>query len=357
MKKAHFISVAILAAGVLIATECYRISLTSPPPAGYLAYCDTAIAAGKPCLTEVEKNLIESQDSLSKWLLGLAYTTLGGMLILRVKNWRSTQVTSALPMIACALLVLSLFGAFLFQIGIVFTLSNGPLYHLDTGVVWVPLLTQFWSLVGALALLALWLYGPRRGIRIALLFAAAASSPHFAQAAGIEQCAQQWQETHGFTADAKLAATQAQLVELLAKRAEVAIPSSCDFTDSVLDRVRFAAREVKHSRSASALAEYTDSLVEELQTNAVSPEEITNALVRGLKFWEAPSALVILRASRTKDATIDTMSCMTPCTVRIGPGAHKIQASDAGKIIYSCPVNVKADAVLRIDVEAGRCPQ
>ncbi len=356
MTRPYLISIAILASGVLAATVLFRISQTSRPPAGYLAFCDTAVSAGKPCLTEIEKKLVESQDSLSKWLLGLAYTTLGGMLALRVRNWRSTQITSHMPMIACALLVLSLFGAFLFQVGIVFTLSNGPLYHLDTGVVWIPLLTQFWSLVGALVLLAVWLYGPRRAIRIGMLLAAAGSFSHFAQATEVRKCAQRWQKERGFTEDPAFAARQALLVQFLAKRGKVAIPSSCEFTDSVLDQVRFAARVVKGSRSSAALAEYTDSLIENFQTNAASPEEITTALIRGLKFWEAPSVLVILRASKTDDATIDTVSCMTPCTLRVGPGAHQIQASAAGKIIYSCPVKVKAEAVLRINVETDKCP-
>lgn len=355
MKRPYLISIAILGVGILTATVLFRISQTSQPPAGYMAFCDTTVAAGRPCLTEIEKKLVESQDSLSKWLLGLAYTTLAGMLALRVKNWRSAQITSHMPMIACALLVVSLFGAFLFQIGIMFTLSNGPLYHLDTGVIWIPLLTQFWSLVAALGLLAVWLYGPRRALQLGLVLAAAGSCSPAARATEVRQCAQQWQKDRGFTDYPQLAAKQALLVELLAQRGKVGIPSSCEFTDSILDQVRLAARGVKGSRSAAALAEYTDSLVEDLQTNAVSPEEITNALVRGLKFWEAPSALVILRASKTDDATIDTVSCMTPCTVRIGPGAHKIQASAAGRIIYSCPVNVKAGAVLRINVETDKC--
>ena len=351
MKNPNIIAIAILVLGIVVSTVMYRGSQTSQKPNDFLAYCDP----NKPCLGEIEKKLVETQDALSKWMLGIAYTTLGGMLVLRVRNWRNVQITSALPMTAVALLLLSLFGAFLFQVGLIFTLSKGPLYHLSTGVVWVPLLTQFWPLVAALALLGVWLYGPRRAIKLMMLAGLLCTMSIRARAADIRQCANAWQRSRGFEQSQRLADIDTSLIAIVLKRAGRDSLPSCGLADSILDQVRYGASIVKQSEKREPLIEYTTSVLDDLRQDPLSLPEVVSVLVSGARLWDAPSGLLTLDATTTHQVVVDTTTCLTPCTVRLGPGSHHVEATSGGMVVYSCSLVLKNDDVLKIKVDHDKC--
>lgn len=109
-------------------------------------------------LSDADKKLIDVRDSTSKWLLGLAFALLPGLVVSKEADGVVKVQTKLLPLLAGAMLITSLYGFFLSQDSIAFVLSRGPQYHLYGWVSNFPILLQFWTLISALTLLMIhWL--------------------------------------------------------------------------------------------------------------------------------------------------------------------------------------------------------
>lgn len=73
--------------------------------------------AGHVALSEADKKLIEIQTSYSTWLQGIATAVLGAVLALRVKDPHDERLLDRPALIACSLLLVSLYSAHLLQPG------------------------------------------------------------------------------------------------------------------------------------------------------------------------------------------------------------------------------------------------
>ena len=75
-------------------------------------------------LSDIQKRVLDERESMSKWLMGVAYSTLAFLFGVRVKEQTgSLKIRSNLPMVSCALLVLSIYGGFQFQSETIWALS------------------------------------------------------------------------------------------------------------------------------------------------------------------------------------------------------------------------------------------
>jgi hypothetical protein len=122
-------------------------------------------------LKHTQDRLLAQRSDLSKWLLGIAYATLVGLLGLQIKDDSPYKpASSALSMAAAGLLVISVFASFLFQQATIQALSS------DINLIYgnyleAPLQIQFYTLLTAFVLLIVWLFRP--GKQLTLLAVAA----------------------------------------------------------------------------------------------------------------------------------------------------------------------------------------
>lgn len=107
---------------VLIIGFGSRDRLLSGPSKGILPN-----RAPTSCLSDRHKELIHAQGDLSKWLLGLASGTLAALLGLVFKEPERGDLLNIMPMTAYGLLLLSLYGAFLYYEATAQILRLGPL--------------------------------------------------------------------------------------------------------------------------------------------------------------------------------------------------------------------------------------
>ena len=67
-------------------------------------------------LSDIQERILDERESMSKWMMGVAYSALAFLFSMRLKEQTgSLNIRSNLPMISCALLVLSIYGGFQFQ--------------------------------------------------------------------------------------------------------------------------------------------------------------------------------------------------------------------------------------------------
>jgi hypothetical protein len=347
MRRPYLVFVGLLVLGFLAATTSYR-TLQTAAPAHDIAHID---------LTEAQKKLLESRDSMSKWLLGLAYGALAGLLGLRFKDQNSLQLDTTLPMAACGLLVLSLYGAFLFQDSMMFSLSKGPIYHIYGSLMDFPLQMQFWTLVAALILLALWLFRPPKkytvtlSVFLALSFAARAQD----QASVGSVCLSDWEKGREMRLTQTGRATAAAILEKLAQRAGLRSPAPCDYTMSLLDELRWDAYVVKQDDSTKAMESYLKTIDQELRKPGLSMGEVVTKLVTISQVWRGASGLLIVE-SQTKGTPIlldGTEAGMTTGERRLAPGTYSVDVVRGGRTVYSNrKVRIEDGKECRIDIDA-----
>jgi hypothetical protein len=349
MKRPYIVFTVLLAAGFLLATLAYRSLQTVAPPRD-LAHIE---------LTEAQKKLLDSRDTMSKWLLGLAYTALAGLLGLRFKEQNQLPLDTTLPMAACGLLILSLYGAFLFQDSMMFALSKGPVYHIYGSLMDLPLQLQFWTLVISLVLLALWLFRPPKKytVTLSLMLAFAFSGRASGQEPVEPKCIAAWQKGREmkFTQTGQRAAIN--VLDRLSQRAGLKSPVSCDYALSLLDELRWDAYVVKQDDSIAAMEAYLETIDQELRKPGLSMGEVVTKLVSISQVWRGTSGLLIVEARTTGIPILldGAEAGMTNWERRLAPGIHSVEVVRGGRTIYSNKnVRIEDGKEWRINIDSSK---
>lgn len=373
MKRQHLayvLSIGIVVVGIVLLTAGYRSAQTSLPRASSdVGLVDT--------LSEAQRKLLESQENMSKWLLGLSYTTLAGLLTLRVRNPRSLGAIGFLPLSACALLLVAMYAAFLFQDATVFVLSKGPLYHLHGPLMQIPLLAQFWCLVGAIVLLGFWLFKPHHRsplVLLVILVAARASALPQNQNTrpankAIARCVAEWRKSRLAGAADEMASidTPASILfeHLTAQTSFKPTALSCDYYFSLLDRMRIeSAVESARRRGAHApditLGEFIALLDTSLDSPGLAERDVIGRLVSMIQLWRSSSGLLVVQPTKTCDATkpcevlVDgDVLGLVALTARLQTGQHTLEIIDAsGKKIHSTTITIVDGQTKRVSATA-----
>lgn len=344
----------ILLGGVLI-TLAYRSVDGTPPSSG---------AGAVKSLSDAQKALLETQSSLSKWLIGLAYASLAGVFGLRVKDLENERFAGRFPLVACALLVLSLYGGFLFQQASIFILTFGPAELLFGDGILLTLQVQFWLLVFGLIVLAVWLFRkPANGAKTVAVLAAAllAACPLAAAEAESDQvpaCVASWQEDRREPLGPELAGEAAKLIRELAAREKVDIQGAelCSFSDSVLDELRFSVLQGGDEEKVPArMADFVATAREDLASPAYAAGDLVKKLVRLSQVWRSPSGLLQVLAldSRLEIFLSGQLVGVTNWTRRLKPGTYTLGFTEGGirRREHDRQVTITDGGLVRVEIE------
>ena len=332
--------------GFVAVTIAYRSLQTSSPPRDI----------PQIELNDAQKKLLDSRDNMSKWLLGLAYGALVGLLGMAFKQEEGARPMDAgLPLTASGLLILSLYGAFLFQDSMVFTLSKGPVDFIYGSLMDFPLVLQFWTLIGALILLAVWMFRPSKKYTVTLGIFLALGLVRTAQAQ-VSGCVPSWEKDRGVTLTESSQTTAVDVLRKLAKRAKLKSPS-CDYALSLLDELHWAAYVVKQDDSGEAMSAYLKTIDVELTKPGLSTGEIVTKLTALSEVWRTASGLLVVE-SQLKGMPVllnGSEAGMTPWQRRLAPGTYSIEVIRGGRTVYSDRgVKIEDGKQWRITVDASK---
>ena len=300
-------------------------------------------------LSEADKKLIDVRDSTSKWLLGLAFALLPGLIVKKTDAGESELEDKVLPMLAGALLITSLYGFFLAQDSVAFVLTKGPQYHLYGWVSKFPILLQFWSLLLALTLLMFHWFRLSGNVTFPKLLVVAAvllPFPH-AEAASLSAevvlpCVKAWAGDRAVELDSDTVELAGNVVVALARRGDVSPPDVCEFVAAQLDQVRWIASTLP-TVQVTTVPMALHGMESELKSTGISPGFLVERLLKFGEFWHSPSGLLRLEGTPT-GATVMVNSRpvgLTNLDLRMAPGKYLIEVVADGGIIFK-----KADVII-----------
>jgi hypothetical protein len=301
-------------------------------------------------LSDADKKLIEVRDSTSKWLLGLAVGLLPGLVVKKSSTDEPTVQDKVLPLLAGALLLVSLYGFFLAQDSVAFVLSRGPQYHLYGWLSTFPILLQFWSLLAALVVLMAHWIRPSEKVSfptLAVLLAFAAN-PHEAQAASVtpsstKPCVQAWAASREVDLSDQEVGLASSVVARIAHRADVSPSSVCDFASVHLDQLRFEASKTAASLTPLSVADALREADKDLRSTAISPGTLLERVLSVSELWHKPSGLMRIEG-KPGGATVllnSRVVGLTNLDLRLVPGKYLVEVLSGGAVVMR-----KADVVI-----------
>lgn len=323
--------------GVLGSTAVYRHFQSDPNQA--LVIQNLA----KVELSQADQKLIEIRDSTSKWLLGLSFALLPGLVVAPKSNGQMTVQSKLLPLLAGAMLIISLYGFFLAQDSVAFVLSRGPHYHLYGWVSNFPLLLQFWSLLAALILLMVhWLKSERSIVFPTLMVVAAVVIPSTdAEATPIvadvvTPCVMAWTVDRQVPLDAGQVARASKLIVNIARRGELAPVIPCEFAYAHLDQIRWAAFQTSNVSTAAAVNEMVQKLDMDLKRKGSPPGEFLERLLTLGSFYRNPSGLIRVEGTPAgATVLIDGKALgLTNLDLRLTPGSYLVEVLVDGAVVF-----------------------
>jgi hypothetical protein len=339
----------ILVVGGVTVTACYvRFQHPGSIPA----------SSGSGQVSDMDKLYIEQMMDQTKWLESLAYATLVGMIVLKLKNPK--MMGSRSYSAAASLLIVSIYGGFLGHDVILIALTKGlPLLYTNLGT--LPYVTQFWSLLIALALLAKEILLPTRKIAYVLIGAiflgvigfmwpVPANAQHATQPNDpVPSCAASWAHSRfSVTPSADDLTTISKFVSLLASRSTVSGPTAqtCDFVDSTMDQVRYASSVIAGQDDYDDTTVLVKSLVSQLVSNAAAPGTFLGTLVQDLQIWRGrPTGSILFQTSR-QGVTIwldGNVIGLAPLLYIAVPGPHSVDVHFGGTTIFQKAITVIAN--------------
>jgi hypothetical protein len=276
----------VLIAGFTLVTAFYRsLQIREPKP------------RAEEMLTDRHKELVRAQGDLSKWLLGLASATLAALVGAVFKEPQRKDLLDILPMTAYSLLLLSFYGAFLYYEATAQILRLGPLDYFFADQYQFPILIQFWSLISALALLAVWMLRRRAPpilascILLLLIF-----PPAHAQSVSRRKCAATWfkdrlaAEDDGHLAESVLGRLQSRSGN---RKIE-----TCTEVSSILDALRFAAINAHNEDSSSGFAGYLAAIEKELNNPGLGFSAVVDSVITLMTPWDRPLGTLEVKAAK-----------------------------------------------------------
>jgi hypothetical protein len=322
-----FVLAVLVAAAISITSLAYRWYQVDPDGS------NEGNARVAVTLTPEDHALVEARDSLSKWLLGLSVTLLPGLIVKKTKTGEFSYQQRLLPLLAGGLLVVSLYGFFLAQHSVTFVLAHGPKYLLYSKFSEFPLVVQFWSLLGAAALLISHWAGLARGatapliVGVTLLMSLsstsqAADAPRSAQ----ESCIRAWSQSRRVALDESQVTMAATVVDGIQRRIG-AKPNeeSCDFTNTQLDQLRFLAMS-SGDDDPEAFWKVLSSVNRDLSSHGAGVGVFLRSLLDSAEVWRSESGLLSIRGSLTGSHVILSGKevGLTDLDVRISPGTYTV---------------------------------
>lgn len=301
-------------------------------------------------LDDADKKLIEVRDSTSKWLLGLAVGLLPGLVVKKSSADEPTVQDKVLPLLASALLLVSLYGFFLAQDSVAFVLSRGPQYHLYGWLSRFPILLQFWTLLAALVVLMAHWIRPSEKVSfptLAILLAFVAS-PDDAHAASVtpgltKSCVQVWATSREVDLSSEEVGLASSVMARIARRADVSPSSVCDFTSAHLDQVRFEASRTATSATPFSVADALREADKDLRSTAISPGTMLERVLSISELWRKPSGLMRIEG-KPSGATVLLNSRgvgLTNLDLRLVPGKYLVEVLSGGTVVMR-----KADVLI-----------
>ena len=327
----------VVALGVVAATAAYRHFQTS------LDEVDAAKNRARIELTDTDKKLIEARDSTSKWLLGLAFALLPGLVIKRSADGDATPQRKLLPLFAAASIIVSMYGFFLSQDAVVFVLSRGPQYHLYGRLSEFPIIVQFWSLISAvIALMLHWFRSapniqfPTVGLALAVFLSTGDASSAPLPTAELRTCVSGWALSRGVTFTAPQLSSVERVLKKLAVRSKIHSTARCDYYSSQLDHLRWMAYQESSSDSVESINGFVAATDLALSKAGLSPGDAVDKLLALSAIWrgasglikietKAPGALVLLNRRPVGLTTFE---------VRVAEGTYVIEVLRAGAAVY-----------------------
>lgn len=290
-----------------------------------------------------QDKLLTERGELSKWLLGLSYGTLAALLGLQAKqdsHYRPAE--SVAGMAACGLLVVSLFEGFLFQQAATDALERDIklIYgsYLDA-----PLQLQFYTLLGAVVLLATWFFRPRRvphGFLFLVLLCL--SNPLRAQTTTAD-CVRRWSISRNVELSAEAQANLENIVEYVKKQARIdpGAGDGCVYVLAAGDELRSLARYEAPDRADLAIPERILQIDQQLRDQNALPNDWVARLVAFSKFWNPEPYATLEVQSNPEGLEVHLGNLwpgevkVTPLTTRVPPGNYLLELVRDGLVLFS----------------------
>jgi hypothetical protein len=312
-------------------------------------------------LTDTQKKILESSESLSNWLLGIAYSCLAGVTVLLVKRDLPVRRESRMPFAAAAFLILSLLGRFLFYDALIFSLSEGGFQFFTGKLGRFPILLQFYGLALGLVCLGIWLY-PRMTaaddkpniLNLSLILILVPCSVLRAQPA-TGSCVSRWESARGLQLGSARSSAEKAIAAIRMKSGARSQLGDCDLDFALLDQVRVASSLSHLPGDATALPESFKSLEDQLSSVGFSTDGLAGRLVDLADiFRSAHSKLIVTSLQKhTYTVLIDGgVGGLTNFDTFVKPGKHTIKAALDGRPVFQTEVEVKNGEERKIEVRS-----
>jgi hypothetical protein len=319
-----------------------------------------AQAAGT--LTEAQKLYLESRLGTSELLFNIAFAIIGSLLALRFSEKTRAELNTHAAFVACALLLASIYSAFLFQIGVSHCLEASPT-DMFSSVLSYPIVAQFWFLFVAVILVALSLIRriPRAGL-VAIIGAMLFVTPGCAVASQATPqpepgCVREWAAARQLELPASAIADATALVTYLVVREEVEVTADdrCAVAGTLLDALRF---EVLKNANLTTAAETNEAMAKMLrdalvatQTPNVSLGDLLDEMISIAEIWRVAAGVVefidetdggqLFVTVMSRDRPPKQRNGRTRWIVRLPPGKYDVTASVGATRVYSAEVEVR----------------
>lgn len=319
---------ALLLVGLAASTAIYwTLQIRDPKP-----------PSAEDVLTDRHKEMVKAHGELSKWLLGIASATLAGLVSLIFKEPAREDLRDSLSMATYAFLLLSYYGAFLYFQATTQILRIGPLNYFYADQFVFPILLQFWSLIAALVLLAIWILRRKAVSLVAtsvLLGLLVSGGPATAQTVAVGDCAASWFQSR--FGERRGGQESASVLDRVQKRAQGQRIASCTDAESLLDGLRLASVTAGNPDTAAAFGAYLAGVDRELKALGLGSNSVLDMLLEIMAPWNRPLGTLHVKAQRgTCEILLNgKLVGLTEWNRRLEPGVYRLRVVRGGRPIYS----------------------
>jgi len=252
-------------------------------------------------LTEPQKKLLDSQSSYCTWLQTIGIGSLAALLGIRLKDWSDDRLISTLPMVACALLVNSIYSAHLVHRSIIYTLGHGIVHDIYSGRTMLALDIQFWSLLAGFALLAVWLFHRKPTALAALLPLILVAAPANAAGPGWKSCVSDWHKARGFQEpQPQTLEAEVSVVAVIAARSKIESRAAgqCSYVYQVMDELRGRSFLAGGDGSSEDVGRFAADVAPSLSNPNLSSSDVVQSLIKLFEPWNPSSGILELSSRK-----------------------------------------------------------